>query len=215
MKLDVMAYEFQKYENWAFELGGDDHGLPENLVKEAKTNELKIMMDMEVFDVVPAADAAKETDGIWVDCRCVITNRGSVSQPIAKARVVAREFADSKRNDLYAGPPGLNFVKIGLAMATERAGERDAPNNIMILDVKTPVVGRLKRPLRHKRRSHDLERPFARLDGRHRVRAVKVDAGCVLQQVKEPAVSRTWMTSCASRRKRIWPGPKASYIISM
>ena len=35
MKLDVIAYEFQKYESWAFELSGDDHGLPDIMVKEA------------------------------------------------------------------------------------------------------------------------------------------------------------------------------------
>ena len=43
-----MADGFQKYESWAFELGGDDHGLSPNLVKEAKTNELNHMRDMEV-----------------------------------------------------------------------------------------------------------------------------------------------------------------------
>ena len=71
--------------------------------------------------MVPAADAAKETDGVWVDCRWVITNKGTASQPVDKARLVAIQFADSK---LYAGTPGLNFVQIGLGMATrEQASE--------------------------------------------------------------------------------------------
>ena len=93
-----------------------------------------------MFDVVSAADAEKEIDGIWVDCRWVITNKGSVSQSVDKARLVVRELADSKRNDLYAGTPGLNFVKIGLAMATERRCRGDAPNNIMTFDVKTAFL---------------------------------------------------------------------------
>ena len=138
---------------------------------KAKEAELESMKRMEVFDIVPMAESKMETDGVWVDCRWVVTNKGTEATPVAKARLVAREFADTKRNDLYAGTPGLSFVKACLSAAT--AVRDNAPTKkVMTLDVKTaflygkarrnifvtlphditckykePVVGRLKRAL--------------------------------------------------------------------
>ena len=172
MQLEEDSYEFRKYEEWAFELGEGLPGLTPELVRDAKEKELESMRNMDVFDIIPISEADKESGGIWVDSRWVVSNKGSESDPIAKARLVAREFADQKRHDLYAGTPGLGFIKMCLAVATRYQASSMPVKKVMTLDVKTaflygkarrkifvtlprdiaekyevPVVGRLKRAL--------------------------------------------------------------------
>ena len=110
------------------------------VVAATRKDDLQIMKVMDVLYVVPTSVADNEDDGIWVDCRWVMTNKGSYVSPVAKARLVAREFADTKRNDLYAGTPGRNVVKLGLAMAAIKRNDNDAHNNSMAFDVETAFL---------------------------------------------------------------------------
>ena len=121
MQRHVDSYEIRKYEDWSFELSDPllsmgnssaEHDMPKELIDKAKEDELTSMTNMQVFDIIPRAEAEQEANVVWVDCRWVITNKGSAADPVAKARLVAREYADCKRNDLYAGTLSLGFIKM-------------------------------------------------------------------------------------------------------
>ena len=57
-------------------------------------------------------------------------------------------FTDTKRNDLYAGTPGLNVVKCGLAMAAIEQSENSKANHIRTLHVKTAFLyGKARRDI--------------------------------------------------------------------
>ena len=213
MNLDVESYEFRKYEEWAFELSetlcsvgevDEKSGMPEDLVQEAKENELASMRNMDVFEVIPLSEVERDHGVVWIDCRWVVTNKGTDTAPVAKARLVAREFADQKRNDLYAGTPGLGFIKMRLAAAARNA-PTGAHKKLMTPDVKTavlygearrrilvtlprdissqydtPVVGRLKKALYGTRDAPMIWGDHLRTTLEDRVQVFSVDARCFL-----------------------------------
>ena len=65
----------------------------------------------------------------------VITNKGTEERPIAKARLVAREFNTAdKRGELFAGTPGLMAMRTVISRAMTK-GENGANRTIMLADV--------------------------------------------------------------------------------
>ena len=103
--MDAESYEFNKLADVAYELG-EDKSMPEHMIKAAKQAEIQSLEDLGVYKVVPVHEAESDPEGIWVDARWVVTNKGSQEAPVAKCRFVAREFATDKRTDLYAGTLG-------------------------------------------------------------------------------------------------------------
>ena len=70
----------------------------------------------------------------------VITNKGTEERPIAKARLVAREFNTAdKRGELFAGTPGLMAMRTVISRAMTK-GENGANRTIMLADVKTAFL---------------------------------------------------------------------------
>ena len=75
-----------------------------------------------------------------ISIKWVITKKGTEEHPIAKARLVAREFdSGDKRGELFAGTPGLMAMRtvISRAMTKREDGEK---RSIMLTDVKTALM---------------------------------------------------------------------------
>ena len=66
--------------------------------------------------------------------------KGTEEHPIAKARLVAREFSTGdKRGELFAGTPGLMAMRTVIFRAMTRC-ENGAKRSIMLADVKTAFL---------------------------------------------------------------------------
>ena len=61
-------------------------------------------------------------------------NKGDVTAPNYRARLVGREVAYDKRDDLYAATPPLESLKAVLALCASRQ-EGSRPSRVMALDV--------------------------------------------------------------------------------
>ena len=66
-----------------------------------------------------------------------VANKGTEEHPIAKARLVAREFnTGDKRGKLFAGTPGLMAMRTVISGAMTKC-EDGAKRSIMLANVKT------------------------------------------------------------------------------
>ena len=66
-----------------------------------------------------------------ISIKWVITNKGTEEHPVAKARLVAREFnTGDKRGELFAGTPGLMAMRTVISRAMTRC-EDGAKRSIM------------------------------------------------------------------------------------
>eukprot|EP00973_Karenia_brevis_P048699 6757601-Karenia_brevis.AAC.1 len=78
-------------------------------VNQARQDELAYIVDMNVFRLMPRAEAhrlsKKIISGKWID-----TNKGDSSNPIYRSRYVGREYNDSKMEGLFAGTPPLEAM---------------------------------------------------------------------------------------------------------
>ena len=75
-----------------------------------------------------------------ISIKWVITNEGTEEHPIAKARLLAREFNTAdKRGELFAGTPGLMAMRTVISRAMTRC-ENGAKRSIMLADVKTAFL---------------------------------------------------------------------------
>ena len=67
-----------------------------------------------------------------ISITCVITNKGTEEHPIAKARLVAREFnTGDKRGESFAGTPGLMAMRTVISRAMTRC-ENGAKRSTML-----------------------------------------------------------------------------------
>ena len=75
-----------------------------------------------------------------ISIKWVITIKGTEEHPIAKARLVAREFnTGDKRVEICAGTPGLMAMRAVISLAMTRC-ENGARRAIMLADVKTAFL---------------------------------------------------------------------------
>ena len=124
-------------------------------INEAKRKEIQSFKEREVYEVVSRSEAEKP-GAIKLSTKWVITNKGTKSAPVAKARLVAREFVSDRidRDTLFAGTPGLASMKLLLSRAASTG--RGPQLRVMILDVKTAFLyGLAKRDLYIELPAHD------------------------------------------------------------
>ena len=70
----------------------------------------------------------------------MITNKSTEEHPIAKARLVAREFnTGDKRGELFAGTPRLKAMRTVISRWRTKC-ENGAKRSIMLADVKTAFL---------------------------------------------------------------------------
>ena len=139
------------WEPW-WERAGHEN-VPEELsaqaVKVAKNAELESFAKHKVYEVVPRSELDKNPGAIMLSTKWVVTNKGSKTQPIAKARLVAREFVSKAidRDTLFAGTSGLSVMRalVSRAATTLRGSPR---RRILLMDIKTAFLyGKCVRPL--------------------------------------------------------------------
>ena len=109
----------------------------QKVVIEARRKEKGRFKRMNVYRVVTRGSLERDEEGKMLSIKWVITNKGTEKHPIAKARLVAREFnTGDKRGELFAGTPGLMAMRTVLSRAMTRC-ENGARRSIMLADVKT------------------------------------------------------------------------------
>ena len=82
----------------------------------------------------------KDEEVKMISSKWVVTNKGTEEHPIAKARLVAREFSTGeKRGELFAGTPGLMAMRTFISRAMTKC-ENGAKRSIMLADVKTAFL---------------------------------------------------------------------------
>ena len=82
----------------------------------------------------------RDDEGKTISIKWVITNKGNEEHPIAKARLVAREFnTGGKRGELFAGKPGLMAMRITIYRVMTKCDD-GARRSIRVADVKTAFL---------------------------------------------------------------------------
>ena len=93
-----------------------------------------------MFRVVARESMERDEEGKMISIKWVITNKGTEEHPIAKTRLVAREFnTGDKRGELFGGAPGLMAMRTVISRAMTKC-ENGAKRSIMLADVKTAFL---------------------------------------------------------------------------
>ena len=66
--------------------------MSQKMVIDAKRKEMERFKRMKVYRVVTRESMRRDEEGQMISIKWVITNKGTEEEPIAKARLVAREF---------------------------------------------------------------------------------------------------------------------------
>ena len=107
---------------------------------------MKRFEEMRVYEYVTKEQAYGDPEGVIIDVRWVVVNKGAREEPNVRCRLVGREFADKgNRDDLFAGTPPLVTIRTLLSILSKRAFyEEDV--GAMVLDVKGAFLyGKTKR----------------------------------------------------------------------
>ena len=97
--------------------------LDPSLVLEARAEEIKEILKYNVYTKVPISQCWNQTNKRPIGTRWVDINKGDSENPEYRSRIVAQEFNDHKREDLFAGTPPLEAIKILISAAvTEGVG---------------------------------------------------------------------------------------------
>ena len=114
--------------------------MSQKMVIEAKRKEMERFKRMKVYRVVTKESMERDDEGKMISIKWVITNKGTEEHPIAKARLVAREFnTRDKRGELFSGTPGLMPTRTVISGAMTKC-ECGAERSIMLADVKTAFL---------------------------------------------------------------------------
>ena len=101
---------------------------------------------MKVYRVVTRESMERDEEGKMTSIKWVITDTGAEEHPIAKARLVTREFnTGEKCGELLAGTPGLMAMPTVISRAMTGC-ENGARRSIMLAGVKT-LYGDARRSL--------------------------------------------------------------------
>lgn len=110
-------------------------------VNEAKKQEIRSFKERKVYDVVDRAEYESNSQAIMLSTKWVIVNKGSKSAPVAKARLVAREFVSDRmdKDSLLSCTPGLAAMKLLVSKVASSQGS-SRPLRLMLMDIKTAFV---------------------------------------------------------------------------
>ncbi len=141
----------QMWEPWweRGETAGVPLELTDEAVHEAKMVELNSFAKHKVYSVVDRSVMDSNPDSILLSTKWVITNKGDKKTPVAKARLVAREFVSKAidRDTLFAGTPGLPVMRALISRAASVTREK-VRRKVMTIDIKTAFLyGKCVRPL--------------------------------------------------------------------
>ena len=105
------------------------------LVVAARDDEIKGISKCGVWDKVPLEECYKNTGKAPVGTRWIDINKGDITNPVYRSRLVGKEFNEEKVLRIFSATPPLEALKILLSTAAtmEDYGEEDKV--IMVNDV--------------------------------------------------------------------------------
>ena len=104
--------------------------LDKKLAVRARRTEIKFFKDRGVYTKCRRESWMRTITTKWLD-----VNKGDEASPNYRARLVGREVAYEKRDDLFAATPPLESLKAVLSICASRQARRH-PHRIMSIDVK-------------------------------------------------------------------------------
>ena len=110
--------------------------LDARLVKKGKEEEMRRFEEMRVYEYVTKEQAYEDPEGVIIDVRWVIANKGTSEEPNVRCRLVGWEFVDEgNRDDLFAGTPPLVTIRTLLSILSKRALYEEDMGG-MVIDVQ-------------------------------------------------------------------------------
>jgi hypothetical protein len=106
--------------------------LPPNLVKLARAEEIKFMLEWNVWERATIADCWKETGKAPIGSKWVDVNKGDAKNPLIRSRFVVKEIATYKTDDFFAATPPLEAFRLLLSLAASGAPD----TKIEVLDAR-------------------------------------------------------------------------------
>ena len=139
MEKDELHEEVEEEMEWMWNEVDYDavtgQSLDPKLVKRGKEEEMRRFEEMKVYEYVTQSQALEDPEGVIIDVRWVVVNKGTPEEPNVRCRLVGREFADKgNRDDLFAGTPPLVTIRTLLSVLSKRAFCEEEVG-AMVLDV--------------------------------------------------------------------------------
>jgi hypothetical protein len=91
--------------------------LAPELVRQARAEEIKFMLDWGVWTRALVTDCWKETGKAPIGSKWVDVNKGDAKKPLIRSRFVVKEIATYKSDDFFAATPPLEALRLLLSMA--------------------------------------------------------------------------------------------------
>ncbi len=91
--------------------------LSPELVRQARAEEIKFMLDWGVWERARTTDCWHETGKAPIGSKWVDVNKGDVKKPSIRSRFVVKEIATYKSDDFFAATPPLEALRLLLSMA--------------------------------------------------------------------------------------------------
>ncbi len=106
--------------------------LPTSLVRLARAEEIKFMLDWGVWERAPTTECWKETGKAPIGSKWVDVNKGDAKNPLIRSRFVVKEIATYKTGDFFAATPPLESFRLLLSLAASGAPD----TKIEVLDAR-------------------------------------------------------------------------------
>ncbi len=106
--------------------------LPPELVRQARAEEIKFMLDWGVWERAPIADCWRDTGKAPIGSKWVDVNKGDATTPLIRSRFVVKEIATYKTDDFFAATPPLEAFRLLLSLAASSAED----TKIEVLDAR-------------------------------------------------------------------------------
>ena len=110
--------------------------LPGELTRAARQEELDFVQDWHVWDVVPVAESWSVTGKAPLQGKWVGVNKGDLEKPVARSRYVAKEFANTKSNDVFSPTPPLEALRLLLSHAASGRSSSTGGRKILAVDAR-------------------------------------------------------------------------------
>ncbi len=118
----------QLYQDVEFEDDVRGGKLDKELMIKARRAEIQFFNKLGVYTKVKREAHMKIITTKWVD-----TNKGDNDNPNYRARLVGRELALQKRNDIFAATPPLEALRLMISLVASRQDSRDRNKNYILM----------------------------------------------------------------------------------
>jgi hypothetical protein len=95
--------------------------LPPELVRQARAEEVKFMLEWGVWERALITDCWRETGKAPIGSKWVDVNKGDAVKPLIRSRFVVKEIATYKSDDFFAATPPLESFRLLLSLAASDA----------------------------------------------------------------------------------------------